>query len=96
VAIARAMLHRPRVLILDEAESGLDPASLNSLQGMLRGFIQTGGCVIAASHNLDFALHGADRIAVLANGRFELEAPAGSFSIDELKQTISGRKTGPL
>ena len=68
-ALARAFLHRPRVLLLDEAFTGLDPQGADDLSGILRGFCRDGGAVILATHSPAEALATAGRAAVLVGGR---------------------------
>ncbi|TMI78180.1 MAG: ATP-binding cassette domain-containing protein, partial [Bacillati bacterium ANGP1] len=50
-ALARALLHRPRVLLLDEPFTGLDPEGADGLSGILRGFCRDGGAVIHSTHS---------------------------------------------
>jgi len=67
-ALARALLHRPRVLLLDEPFTGLDPEGADGLSGILRGFCRDGGAVILSTHSPAEALGTAGRAAVLAGG----------------------------
>jgi ABC-type multidrug transport system ATPase subunit len=52
LGLARALVHRPRVLLLDEPAAGLDPTSRVELRGLLRGFAAGGGTVLISSHDL--------------------------------------------
>ena len=52
LGLARALVHRPRVLLLDEPAAGLDPTSRLELRGLLRGFAAEGGTVLISSHDL--------------------------------------------
>jgi ABC-type multidrug transport system fused ATPase/permease subunit len=67
VALARILLADPRVLILDEATSQLDPGSGRSLEQAMAGVVR-GRTVVAIAHRL-LTAHDADRIAVVADGR---------------------------
>ncbi|MBI2871825.1 MAG: heme ABC exporter ATP-binding protein CcmA [Chloroflexi bacterium] len=69
VALARAILHDPPVLLLDEPESGLDQEALSLLKGILKGTVEHGGSVLMSTHNLEQGLALGDRIAILAGGR---------------------------
>ncbi|WP_306232922.1 ABC transporter ATP-binding protein [Agrococcus beijingensis] len=52
LGLARALVHRPRVLLLDEPAAGLDPTSRVELRGLLRSFAEAGGTVLISSHDL--------------------------------------------
>jgi heme ABC exporter ATP-binding subunit CcmA len=90
-SIARGIIHKPLILLLDEPESGLDPVSLVRLQKILADFKIRGGTIIATSHNMEFSLKTGDRIAVLNNGKFEMEAGCREVPVGELKASISAR-----
>ena len=68
-ALARALLHRPTVLLLDEPFTGLDPAGADDLRGLLREVSRDGGAIILTTHSAVEALHVADEAAVLTAGR---------------------------
>jgi heme ABC exporter ATP-binding subunit CcmA len=79
VALERALIHHPRLLLLDEPFTGLDDASGRMLIARLKD-LRGGGCIILlATHDLDLAEGLFDRIAVLRDGRLEVAAapPAG-------------------
>lgn len=79
VAIARAILHDPKILLLDEPYTGLDAASVDRLQGILRGARDRGAAVLFSSHDFERALEIADRALILANGRMVYDAPRGEW-----------------
>jgi heme exporter protein A len=68
-ALARALLHRPTVLLLDEPFTGLDLGGADGLGGILREFCQDGGAILMTTHSAAEALRAADDAAVLAGGR---------------------------
>jgi ABC-type multidrug transport system ATPase subunit len=69
LALERALLHRPRLLLLDEPFTGLDDASAVALVGRMKA-LRAGGCIIlAATHDLDTAEAVLDRAVVLREGR---------------------------
>jgi heme ABC exporter ATP-binding subunit CcmA len=68
-AMARAILHRPRLLLLDEPETGLDDAAQHGLGDLLSAWTAQGGAVVIATHRLDWAQTHADRVVILDNGR---------------------------
>jgi ABC-type multidrug transport system ATPase subunit len=73
VALERALIHRPRLVLLDEPFTGLDDASTAALVGRLNGLRDEGAIVILATHDLDLADGLLDRAVFLRDGRM-LEA----------------------
>lgn len=70
VALIRAMLHRPRLLILDEPTNGLDPVSTTDLRKMLSRLAkEEGTTVIMTTHHLEEVQKLCDRITILRHGR---------------------------
>jgi ABC-2 type transport system ATP-binding protein len=65
VALARALLHDPKVLLLDEPTSGLDPEIRRSVRRLLEDRRAAGCSILVSTHNLDEAERIADRVAVL-------------------------------
>jgi ABC-2 type transport system ATP-binding protein len=66
---ASALVHQPRVLIVDEPTVGLDPRSVRELKDLLRRQANQGTTVFLSSHSLDVVEELADRIAILSQGR---------------------------
>jgi ABC-2 type transport system ATP-binding protein len=66
---ASALLHRPKVLIVDEPTVGLDPRSVRILKDLLRSQADGGTTVFLSSHSLDVVEELADRIAIVDHGR---------------------------
>lgn len=69
ISIARAVLHNPDILLLDEPESGLDQHSAQKLAELLGGLIQGQRTVIMTTHNLERGLKLGNRAAILARGK---------------------------
>ncbi|HEX2636740.1 MAG TPA: heme ABC exporter ATP-binding protein CcmA [Gemmatimonadales bacterium] len=74
-AIARALLHRPRVLLLDEPFSALDAASADRLRDRLRTRLAEGLGLVIVTHNLAEVWDVATRVAVLVGGRWAGQQP---------------------
>jgi heme ABC exporter ATP-binding subunit CcmA len=77
IALARAILHSPSVLLLDEPDTGLDPASVRMLEDILADHCSGGGSALLTTHDLNFGLRVAHRAIVLVNGRIVVDQPAG-------------------
>jgi ABC-2 type transport system ATP-binding protein len=75
-AIARALIHQPRVLLLDEPTSGLDPASARHIRDLIVGLRSEGRAILVSTHNLGEAEELADRIAVLKTDLLAFDTPA--------------------
>lgn len=76
VAVARALLHEPRVLLLDEPTSGLDPASARHIRDLIASLRGEGRAVLVSTHNLAEAEQLSDRIAVLKTRLLACDTPA--------------------
>jgi len=74
-AIARALLHRPRVLLLDEPFTALDEPSAARLRETLRGVLAGGGAMVVVTHHLAEVWDLATRVAVLVSGRWSCDEP---------------------
>jgi ABC-2 type transport system ATP-binding protein len=80
LSIARALLHRPALLILDEPANGLDPAGIIEIRNLLRRMAEDEGVtVFLSSHVLTEVAHLADRIGILHGGRLLQELDAGEL-----------------
>jgi ABC-2 type transport system ATP-binding protein len=83
--VALGIMHRPRVLFLDEPTTGLDPQNRANLWDQLRQLRETGTTVFLTTHYLDEADQLSDRVAIVDHGRvIALGTP------DELKRQYSG------
>ena len=81
VALAGALVHDPRLIILDEPLTGLDAVSARHVKGLLRERVRAGCTVIMTTHILEVAERMADRIGVIAAGRLVAEG-----TLAELRQ----------
>lgn len=81
VALAGALVHDPRLIILDEPLTGLDAVSARHVKGLLSERVQAGCTIIMTTHILEVAERMADRIGVIAAGRLVAEG-----TLTELRQ----------
>jgi ABC-2 type transport system ATP-binding protein len=79
VALAGALVHEPKLLILDEPLTGLDAASARQVKRVLRERVALGGTVIMTTHILEVAERMADRIGIIARGRLIAEGNLASL-----------------
>ena len=79
VALAMALLRDPRVLLLDEPTRGLDPASRETLQGILRGLADLGRGILLVTHDVEFAAMVADTCSLLFDGEIVSSGPPAAF-----------------
>jgi ABC-2 type transport system ATP-binding protein len=81
VALAGALVHDPRLIILDEPLTGLDAISARHVKALLSERVRAGGTVIMTTHILEVAERMADRIGVIAAGQLVAEG-----TLNELRQ----------
>ncbi|ALN60694.1 ATP-binding cassette domain-containing protein [Lysobacter yananisis] len=89
-AIARALVHDPRNVILDEPTNGLDVMTTRAMRGFLRGLREEGRCVIFSSHIMQEVAALCDRIVIIAKGQVvaagtadELRAQTGEDNLED-------------
>ena len=91
VAIARALLRRPKILLLDEPSKGLAPTVVDAVAAVLRkAVVETGLGVLLVEQSFDLLWSLSDRIYVLGEGRIMLEGRKASLSPDQLRAAYFG------
>jgi ABC-2 type transport system ATP-binding protein len=76
IALARCLLHKPRIVLLDEPTSGLDPASAREVRDLIVRLRDEGRSILICTHNLDEVDRLADRVAVLRARLIAVGTPA--------------------
>jgi sodium transport system ATP-binding protein len=96
-AIARALVHDPRNVILDEPTNGLDVMTTRGLREFLKHLRSEGRCVLFSSHIMQEVAALCDRIVVIAAGKVvaqgtadELRAHSGQASLEDAFVTLTG------
>ena len=89
LAIARALLHDPPVLLLDEPESGLDQEALSRIRSLVEESAQRGKTVLMTTHNLQWGLQLADRAVVLGRGRVAYDSVSGGADAASIEDTYA-------
>lgn len=84
LALARATLHRPSLLLFDEPYTGLDQRAAAALSQQLVQLKERGSTSVLVTHNLEEAVHLADRLVILRRGRVGYDAPWPGGSTAEL------------
>lgn len=86
LAIGRAILHDPPVLLLDEPDTGLDQGSSQMLHELIRRLGATSRAILLSTHNLDRALEWADSICLLSDGKIVHQAATATMTGAALRQ----------
>ena len=101
VAIARALVHDPQTILLDEPTNGLDIMSTRALRELLRSMRAAGKCLLFSSHVMQEVSALCDRIVMLGRGRVvaegtaaELVAAAGTVSLEDAFVALLGSGEG--
>jgi ABC-2 type transport system ATP-binding protein len=69
LALARAILHEPKVLFLDEPTSGLDPSTARGIHKLIQGLRDNGATVFLTTHNMGEAINLCNHVALLYQGK---------------------------
>jgi heme exporter protein A len=89
MALARALLHKPSILFLDEPETGLDQQALGAMWDIIRSEESAKRTVVFTSHSFERALSVCDDVVILERGRIAYAAPRDTLNLDSLKQRYS-------
>jgi ABC-2 type transport system ATP-binding protein len=97
IALAAAMIHSPRLLVLDEPFESVDPVSAANLTDILRRYVEAGGTVVLSSHGMDMIQRICDSVAIIVHGRVLAAGTvdhvrAGGSLEDRFVELAGGRK----
>jgi ABC-2 type transport system ATP-binding protein len=96
IALACALVHAPRLLVLDEPFESVDPVSAANIRDILQGYVASGGTVIVSSHAMDLVQRMCDHVAIIAVGRVLAagtvdEVRGASTLEDKFVELVGGR-----
>jgi ABC-2 type transport system ATP-binding protein len=97
IALAGAMIHAPRVLVLDEPFEAVDPVSAANIRQILRRYVDDGGTVVVSSHVMDLVQRVCSHVAVIAGGHVlaagTVDEVRGEQSLeDRFVELVGGRR----
>ncbi|MEP6481854.1 MAG: ABC transporter ATP-binding protein, partial [Rhodoglobus sp.] len=98
IALACAMIHSPRLLVLDEPFESVDPVSAATITEILHGYAEAGGTVVLSSHSMDLVQRICDHVAVIVGGELlangTMAAVRDGRTLEErFVELAGGRKT---
>lgn len=82
IGLAVAMMHRPRVLVLDEPFEAIDPVSALAMETLLGQYVDGGGTVLLSSHIMDVIERSCERVAVMNDGHVLAEGTIDEVSAE--------------
>lgn len=96
LTIARALLHSPRILLLDEPYTGLDLQGSQTFNQLMLEQKQQGHIILMTTHDLSHALPISSRFAFLARGRVSEDLPNSNLSLENLETWLAEKLAKPV
>jgi ABC-2 type transport system ATP-binding protein len=97
LGIAAALISKPRLLILDEPTSGMDPAGIQEMRALMRGLAEKDGVtILLSSHLLDEVQRVCDRVAIFNRGRLMAEERVDALLAGQERLRLLAISQGPL
>jgi ABC-2 type transport system ATP-binding protein len=97
ITLACALVHAPRLLVLDEPFEAVDPVSARTIRGILEDFAANGGTVVLSSHVMDLVERICSHVAIIAGGQVRtvgtVDAVRGGMSLDDRFLDLVGGAT---
>lgn len=88
LAIARSLMAKPKLLLMDEPAQGLAPLVIKEIAEIIKELNKSGLTIMVIEHNVRLALGLADKVFILDNGKLVFEGTPASFSEDEYTQKV--------
>ena len=96
LAIISALIHDPKLVVMDEPFVGLDPQASHILKEQMRGICDRGGAIFFSTHVLEVAEKLCDRVAIIKNGRLirsgTMEEVKGDESLESVFLELEGER----
>lgn len=97
IALGSAMIHAPRLLVLDEPFESVDPVSAANIRDLLHDYVASGGTVVVSSHVMDLVQRMCDRVAIIAAGEIRAagtveEVRDGASLEERFVELVGGRQ----
>jgi urea transport system ATP-binding protein len=89
LAIARALITEPKLLILDEPTEGIQPTIVAEIEETIIGLAQGGLSVLLVEQHIGFALEAAEKYVVLASGRVTQEGAGGAAALGAVREAMA-------
>ena len=94
LAFAAALIHDPRILVLDEPFEGVDALSVRAMKGVIRQFVTAGAAVLLSSHILPLVEDVCDRFVIITEGRLVFDADRDALEREALRATAGSVSPG--
>ncbi|WP_457100881.1 ABC transporter ATP-binding protein [Microbacterium sp. P5_E9] len=99
IALAAALVHSPRLLVLDEPFESVDPVAAANIRDILDSFVKAGGTVVVSSHSMELVERMCDHVAIIAGGRVlvagSMDEVRGSGDLEtRFLDLVGGRRRG--
>ncbi|NOY61295.1 MAG: heme ABC exporter ATP-binding protein CcmA [Calditrichaeota bacterium] len=91
LSLARAILHHPDILLLDEPFAGLDVNAHKMLNDLLHNFIAHDSTVLLTTHDIDYAVNNSHRLIIIKDGRVIADDPTASITTDHIKNLLADK-----
>ncbi|MBI2288621.1 MAG: ATP-binding cassette domain-containing protein [Chloroflexi bacterium] len=86
LSIARSLIHKPSIMLLDEPETGLDQQATAMLWEALKSEGKEKRTILLTTHNLERGLEVGERLMILAQGKITYDKPKQGLDLSELKE----------
>ncbi len=94
IALAAAMIHSPRLLVLDEPFESVDPVSAANVTVILQRYVEAGGTVVLSSHSMDLVQRICDLVVIVVSGQVlasgTVDTVRGTGSLEERFRELAG------